>query len=59
VGAPNVTVGHAGVSNSCSNDPNPNGVLDERIYVQNFLATADPNGNMPIVDSAGRKILVL
>lgn len=53
VGAPNVTIGHAGLSGGCTNSPNPNGVLDEWIYVQNFLATADPNGNKPVVDTIG------
>lgn len=53
VGAPNVASGHLGLSGGCTSSPNPNGVVNEWIFVQNFLATPDPNGNYARVDAIG------
>jgi hypothetical protein len=53
VGAPNVASGHLGLTGGCTSGPAGDGIVNEWIFIQNFLQTQDINGHFPVVDAVG------
>jgi hypothetical protein len=53
VGAPNLAT-QSGPTSACAQRPTPSGnPSDAAVWLQNFLETKDPNGNLPMVDTVG------